>query len=495
MSSLTNRRHLLLTALALPLVTIGSAPAMAASVWVSSASELDRALANASSGTTIVLRSGTYSKSGSFSISRSGTSSAPIRIMAEQALSATMGSSLSLKGSYVQVSGLRFKSTRVDIYKHNCQVNGCVFSGSNGRIRLEGVQNTVISYNEFSGWGDRCIAFNPFTNGQGRNANIYGNYFHDSSQVCIGIGFQHRHQPLNAAVQVERNLFVRCTHDQVVNTKTSNNVIRGNTMIGGGAFVCRFGVNNKFENNWMENCKGIWLSDKNCVASGNRLSNSDISVLAGDVTSAQTASREGTHPRSEYARLSNNVARRTTIGAWGSLHLAAIYTTIEGHNGRIDLSRHQGTQIRSTGNSSAGSAASKLSTSQVGPSAAGGSSAPPASSSGSSTGSGSSSQQGGSSSSGSSSSSGGSSSGSSGAPSTSGHECVGDPATILRRHSGQNAWKVSEYYHSQAIDYYNTMRKYPYGSTEYNTYKSLFKACRDVNQLADSMARSGVRTL
>ena len=96
-------------------------------------------------------------------------------------------------------------------------------------------------------------------------------------------------------------------------------------MIGGGAFVCRFGVNNTFENNWMENCKGIWVADKNCVASGNRLLNSDISVLAGDVTSAQTASREGTHPRSEYARLSNNAARRTTIGAWGSLHLPAIY--------------------------------------------------------------------------------------------------------------------------------------------------------------------------
>ncbi|WP_373488175.1 hypothetical protein [Blastomonas sp.] len=494
MSHSINRRSLVLASLTLPLVTFISAPALATTVRVGSAAELDRALVNASAGTTIILRSGvTFSKSGSFSIGRSGTSSAPIRIVAERNLATTMRSNLTLNGDNVQVVGLRFDNAGVNINRNNCQVSTCIFTGTNGRVSLDGAVNAVINNNEFSGWGERCISFDPFNNGQGRNPRIYGNYFHDGRNVCIALGFQHRHQPLNIGAVIESNLFVNCTHDQVINAKSSGNRIRGNTMIGGGAFVCRFGLNNTFENNWMENCKGIWLSDKNCVASGNRLNNSDLQVLAGDVTSAQTASREGSHPRSESARLTNNVARRTTIGAWGSLTLPAINTVVEGHNGRIDRGREQGTQIKSTGNSSAGSAARKLSTGQVGPGAAGATPAPAASSSSSSS-SGQTNDQP-SNSSNSSGSGSSSNTSSSGLPSINGHECVGDPATILKGHKGQNAWVVSEQYHKKAIDYFEEMRKYPSGSNEYKTYRTLYAACRDVNQLADSMARSGVRTL
>jgi hypothetical protein len=338
-------------------------------VTVGSTADFERALANATANTTIVLRNGTYQKSGTFEIRRDGNSGAPIRIVAQNHLGATIRAEyLLLSGVHIQVSGLRFDNSRVIINRDNCRLSNCSFSGSNGRASVDGAANVVINNNEFRGWGDRCIAFNPMTNGSGRNPHIHSNYFRDSSNVAIAVGFQPAHQMLRVSALIERNLFVNCTHDQVVNFKSSNNRARQNTMVGSGAFVSRFGVDNSFENNWCENSKGIWLTDRNCTASGNRLNGSEILVLAGNVTSEQIRSVNNGHARAESARLINNAAQRTTIGvAWNGFNLPAINTVVEGHNGRVDRSREQGTTIGSTSNSSAGSGASRLQPSDVGP--------------------------------------------------------------------------------------------------------------------------------
>ncbi len=338
-------------------------------VTVGSSADFDRALANASAGTTIVLRNGTYQKSGTFEIRRDGSSSGPIRIVAQNHLGATIRAEyLLLSGVHVHVSGLRFDNSRVIINRDNCRLSNCSFSGSSGRTSIDGAANVVINNNEFRGWSDRCISFNPLLNGAGKNPHIHGNYFRDSSNVAIAVGFQTGHQMLRVGALIERNLFVNCTHDQVVNFKSSNNRARRNTMISSGAFVSRFGVDNSFENNWCENSKGIWLTDRNCTASGNRLNGSEIWVLAGNVTSDQIRSVNNGHARAESARLVNNAAQRTIVGvAWSGFNLRAINTVVEGHNGRIDQSYDQGTQIRSTNNNSAGTGASRLQASDVGP--------------------------------------------------------------------------------------------------------------------------------
>jgi hypothetical protein len=370
MSSLASRRHLLLGALALPLLHLPVSIAQASNmVTVGNAADLDRALANATANTTIVLRNGTYQKSGTFEIRRDGNSSGPIRIVAQNHLGATIRAQyLLLSGVHVHVSGLRFDNSRVIINRDNCRLSNCSFSGSNGRASVDGAANVVINNNEFRGWGDRCIAFNPLTNGAGKNPHIHRNYFRDSGNVAIAVGFQEAHQMLRVGALIERNMFVNCSHDQVVNLKSSNNRVRQNTMVGSGAFVCRLGIDNSFENNWIEDSLGIWLSDRNCSALGNRLSNSDILVLAGNITSDQARNQNGGHPRAEAARVFDNVARRTTVGvAWNGFNLPAINTVVDRHNGRVDRSREQGTQIGATNNGSAGNGASRLQASDVGP--------------------------------------------------------------------------------------------------------------------------------
>lgn len=379
MSPSASRRHLLLGALALPLLHLPASIAQASStVTVGSTADLDRALANATAGTTIVLRNGTYRKSGTFELRRDGRSDAPIRIVAQNHLGATIQAEyLLLSGLHLYASGLRFDNSRVIINRDNCRVAHCSFSGSNGRASVDGAANVVINNNEFRGWSERCVSFNPLTNGAGRNPHIHHNHFRDTDNVAIAVGFQEAHQLLRVNALIEHNLFVNCGHNQVVNLKSSNNRVRHNTMIGSGAFVSRIGIDNSFENNWIENSLGIWLSDRNCVASGNRLNNSDILVLAGTITSDQVRGQSGGHPRADAARVVNNVARRTTVGvAWSGYNLPAINTVVEGHNGRVDREHEQGTRINGTSNGNAGSNASRLDASRVGPQA---SSAPAAS--------------------------------------------------------------------------------------------------------------------
>src|SRR6218665_739612 len=72
-------------------------------VNVSTAAQLTAALANATAGTTIVLANGTYTKSGAFSLNKSGTASSLITLRA-----ANRGQALISGGAWLQVSGASY---------------------------------------------------------------------------------------------------------------------------------------------------------------------------------------------------------------------------------------------------------------------------------------------------------------------------------------------------------------------------------------------------
>ena len=377
-----DRRKLLFGVAATGLLTLDGRQVLEAQTWgrsartprtprssgqtisVGNAGDLDRALASAPSGATIALRDGTYSKSGSFRVDRSN-----LRIVAASPLRATMRAPIQVDADNVEISGLRFDNAGISINQDNCRVSNCSFSGSNARIGLAGASGAKIHNNDFTRWGPRCIGFNPLLNGQGKAPHIYNNHFNDSANVCLGLGFQTRHQPLYVNALVENNLFTNCRHDQVINIKSSGNVIKDNTMITGGAFVNRIGKDTRFENNWLEDCKGIWLSDRNGRATGNNLvgSTSQIWILAGDVSSEQVRNTsDGWVPASD-TYLSGNSTSGVRVGVrWNSWSLRVTNTVIERHSGNVRTEFEQNTRIGSTNDSSAGSSARKLGSGNVG---------------------------------------------------------------------------------------------------------------------------------
>lgn len=131
---------------------------------------LDKALSKASAGTTIFLLNGTYKSSSTYKLSKSGTSSAPIKILNYSGHTPVVDFSsqpyadssrgFQISGNYWIISGLTIK---------NAGDNGIYISGSNNRI-----QNTTVTK-----CGDTGV---QLSNGASYNtiSNVTSTYNYDS---------------------------------------------------------------------------------------------------------------------------------------------------------------------------------------------------------------------------------------------------------------------------------------------------------------------------
>ena len=336
---------------------------------VYNSAQLQQALNSAGSGRRIVLKAGTYS--GTFVVRANGQTNAPIVITGDPS-NVTLLSTLTIHGNHVHVQGINFRNAALVVRGDNCRVVGNRFLQSGGQVRLQGAANAEIAFNEFEGWsGNYALEINPFNSGKGRNPNIHHNFFTNSSSIPITIGLQPSHSRLSVGALIEHNLFINCRHSQIINIKSSSNIIRRNTLIGGGAFLNRHGRENSFVENWLEDCGGLWLSDQNCRADGNRLVRCDLLVLAGNIPPAEVVRQVGGHPRAENALLANNDARMIRIGvswssSYGKWNLPALNTRVESHRGAMRRELERNSQIKSTNSGNSGNKAIRLQRGQVG---------------------------------------------------------------------------------------------------------------------------------
>ncbi len=307
----------------------------AATINVNSNSALSSALGSVNPGDTIVLANGTYS---GFTISRSGTSTAPIVIQAASLHGATISSGTIRYNngvSYVTIKGLRIttpgssqtidgESFRVAVWfqaAQNCRLSQCYLrlsghSSSTEWVMLSGnSNNNRIDYNEFANntvqghyiWprGNRSGISVPsdrtsWANGNGpnnpnmaRNTRIDHNYFHDQGTgtgaaiAFGGIGLAGDYQ--ETFTLVEQNLFTNCDGDaEILEVKSSRNTIRNNTIrTSVGMISLRAGNQSSITGNIMlqggkSGTGGIKIYEKNHTVTGNHIDNpADYGFVVG----------------------------------------------------------------------------------------------------------------------------------------------------------------------------------------------------------------------
>ncbi len=342
-------------------------------VHVSNASQLDNACRNAAPNMRIVLANGQYNRNGGFQVRTNGNGSNPIRIEAANRGGATLGSPLTIYGNHVQVSGLTMSRATLQVFGDNCRVSRCTFINCRTALSARGASNIEIDYNEFRNFSHRGIDLDPvYGNQPGHQPYVHHNHLRDGSRsadFALGVGHQPSHTARQVKARIEYNLIENCDFDQIILLKCSDNQVRYNTVLNSGAIYVRHGRNNLISENYANNSKGIWLSDIGNEARNNRMENSQILVLGGDILSRDLQSQSGGFPRAENARLTNNFAHRTVIGrvfSRSNSRLAATGTVVNGHNGRIDRETQQNTQISNANASSAGNGARRVSASEVG---------------------------------------------------------------------------------------------------------------------------------
>ncbi|ATB27089.1 chondroitinase-B domain-containing protein [Melittangium boletus] len=244
-------------------------------VNVSTAAQLTTALANATAGTTIVLANGTYTKSGAFSLNKSGTASSPITLRAANRGKALIsgGAFLQVSGAaYVVIEGLKFTNTgnsAVVIDKsHHVRLTRNTFALTEDgtevkwlNIKGGGSHHHQIDHNDFGHKSDPgpVIAMDGDYSTQMTQYDVIEyNHFHDvgprlsNGLETIRLGLSSV-SLFNAYATVQYNLFENCDGDpEFISIKSGGNAIRYNTIrTSQGQLTARHGNNNSIYGNFI----------------------------------------------------------------------------------------------------------------------------------------------------------------------------------------------------------------------------------------------------
>ena len=244
-------------------------------VNVSTAAQLTTALANATAGTTIVLANGTYTKSGAFSLNKSGTASSLITLRAANRGQALIsgGAWLQVSGaSYVVIEGLKFTNTgnsAVVLDKsHHVRLTRNTFAlTENGTevkwliLKGSGSHHNRIDHNDFGHKSDPgpVIAMDGDYSTQMTQYDVIEyNFFHDvgprlsNGLETIRLGLSSVSLS-DAYATVQYNLFENCDGDpEFISIKSGGNAIRYNTIrTSQDQLTARHGNNNSIYGNFI----------------------------------------------------------------------------------------------------------------------------------------------------------------------------------------------------------------------------------------------------
>lgn len=290
--------HVIVLSLIISMLSVITVPLFAATTYyyvsVSSGSDsndgttratafktLDKALSNASAGTTIFLLNGTYTSSSTFKLSKNGTSSAPIKILNYSGHTPVVDFSSQpyadssrgfyISGNYWIISGLTIK---------NAGDNGIYITGSNNRV-----QDCIVT-----GCGDTGV---QLSNGASYNTinNVTSTYNYDSKtdgENADGFAAKLSVGPGN----VFRNCTALYNSDDGFDLYNATNAVQfydceasyNGTNSGNGQGF-KVGGNYTADNHYLENCiatgnksRGFdqnnntgYITLKNCTATGNNV--------------------------------------------------------------------------------------------------------------------------------------------------------------------------------------------------------------------------------
>ena len=277
-SDLRPRRHRHRAIIAVAMVSAASAilpvhSLCARELPVGNGAELDQALAGARPGDTILLADGSYHDL-HVSLRGSGEAGRPITLRAAHPGKATLagGSSISIRGRWLTLEGIRFdhtSTTPITVREsQNCRVTGCAI------LRCNPMDNSRMHWIRISGGEsqgnriDHCYTEGKLKDGvvvtvegddgkMPQDTRIDHNHFKEVTRAVqngmetIRIGTSQFAQ-LDTRAVVEYNLFEECNGDaEIISSKSCGNTFRYNTFRNcDGGLAMRHGHRGLVEGNY-----------------------------------------------------------------------------------------------------------------------------------------------------------------------------------------------------------------------------------------------------
>lgn len=374
-------------------VLLALSPVDARVVTVSSSSGLSSALANAAAGDEISLADG-KTFSGSFSLRKSGTSSAPIVITGERALSAKFTGTLTIAASNVILTNVVVQGGGLVISGDNIEIarNKFMKSSANGKMInvLKSTGGVKIHHNDFQAFtgtksGSIYAISLSIEGSQGdaaRSVEIYRNYFHDFpskpdnysalSIAGIGVGDTPADSVQRVSSYVHHNLFVNMGDAEGMSIKSRGNRFEYNTLVGGKTQIrVRQGGDNTIVANWCENIRDVSIGGGGNVLRWNKFvgSTQAYRLWAGEEPAGSTKGN-GIVQAKNTVMIGNT--GKLIVGDYFSSRsrqtIKAAGTVVKGHTGSIEKKRTEPfTPVSSAGERALTPV--KLTTAQVGPAA------------------------------------------------------------------------------------------------------------------------------
>ncbi|HEV2784348.1 MAG TPA: chondroitinase-B domain-containing protein [Actinophytocola sp.] len=302
-------------------------------IVVSSIAQLQSAADQAVAGDRIELVDGTYTTSGSITLRRSGTATAPITVAAQNVggaeIRGTSGFSFS-NADFVVVEGFRFThSGTITIPGGSEHVrftrNVVQLSGGTNWVTVTG-NDAEVDHNTFQNKSTQGVFLQiagPGGDDMAQRTWIHHNYFHNHTfdgsnggeSIRLGLSFR---QLASAFATVEFNLFDHADGDsEAISVKSSDNVVRFNTLRNTrGSIVLRHGNRNLVEGNLMlGGTAGLRFYDNDHVLINNVIQGGTGQIIAGsgDIADDTTGSTSHARPDRVVVAFNTVVGNRTAL--------------------------------------------------------------------------------------------------------------------------------------------------------------------------------------
>ncbi|MEV4318004.1 polysaccharide lyase 6 family protein [Actinocrispum sp. NPDC049592] len=305
-------------------------PASAATVRVTSLSALQNAVKSANPGDRIELADGSYSASSAISLTRSGTSSAPITVTAANVGKAEIRGSTGFSfGSGVHdvvLSGFSLRhggSLSVPANGHHIQItrNTLQFTSSGNWLTING-NDVQVDHNTFQNRSTEGV----FLQIAGPDSDvakrtwIHHNYFFNhtfggaNGGESIRLGYSHK-QSYSANAIVEYNLFEKANGDsEAISVKSSDNTVRYNTIRDSrGYIVLRHGNRSTVEGNLIFGASGIRFHGNDHKIINNYVdSSAGRAIVFGSGSEADSSPTSKGHDRPDRVTVAFNTVRGTS---------------------------------------------------------------------------------------------------------------------------------------------------------------------------------------
>lgn len=309
------------------------------------------ALRNAKAGDHIILADGLKLK-GNYVLDESGYFGRAIIIRSATGGGAILLGRLSVRGSFVRVSGLTVEGGSIDVYGNKVRIsrNYIKDGKKNPAVRLlGGAARNRVDHNEIFNMSSQGIQLklakdDPIRSIENR---IDHNYFHDfaSGRMTKGealeIGDKNDMSDVVTRTRIDHNLFQRINiDDEVMTLKSSGNLVSYNTFESSEGFISnRHGRNNVFRANVFDKIdKGLRVHGDGTLVIANVFFNSPLTAMSGNITQASVKSSRFGFPAARSSNFSCNQVTGADIGVgygYAGSTVTAKRTRLDNNEGNI----------------------------------------------------------------------------------------------------------------------------------------------------------------